>query len=116
MAIKTRIIPISLSAAISPLDPTFLCRKGPLRRVSVEKNQAIKMASTIVSTLGTIWEKSMMVARSEGPAINGIARGTIKGSPSGRFDLGLSIVGKRIFTPNKNRITPEASLTVLSEI
>jgi len=74
-----------------------------------------RIAVNIMGLHCSRWPKSKIVANRAGPAMRGIARGMIKGSPAGRLALRLVASGKRILMAIRNMITPEAIRTATSE-
>ena len=76
-------IPINLSIAFSPLTPRLRNSVCENRKIVLAASQAMNKASVQSIVLSGLFSlKRTSVASTEGPAIRGVAKGTIRGSSS----------------------------------
>lgn len=71
---------MSFSQAVRPLVPKSFLKNKELRRMTVDKAQAVTTADRATIVLVCVDEYTMTEAMTAGPDTKGIAKGTIKGS------------------------------------
>lgn len=100
------------SAAVSTRMPSILYSAVALNRMMAVANQAMPKAIVqSIIRLGSWVASSMTAAMPEGPATQGMASGTMNGSPSGTSPNTPSLCGKIMRMPIKNRTMPPAMET-----
>jgi len=105
-------MPINFSKALKPFSLSILYKIGERYNIHVEKTHANKTDAKssqkfVLYDLVII----MIVASAEGPAIRGIAIGTIKGSSTPKSETFPFSPGKIIFKAITKKIIPPAIVT-----
>ncbi|TXT49924.1 MAG: hypothetical protein FD137_503 [Spirochaetes bacterium] len=110
MAVNTK--PMSFSMALRKRDPSHSLSFPEERKTTVVTAMAIKMDPTHSSILsGELFEKSITVVMAEGPAMRGIATGTMKGSEPAEEEYHQSRKGDGALP--QNNLGPPGGIDVL---
>lgn len=98
--------------AANPRFLSILYKSGPANHTIAVNPHAINKTNSHPNILfGSELTNNINVAKADGPAMSGIANGTIKGSPSNVFPITPWRDGNTIRIPIINRMIPPAMLT-----